>query len=335
MTKVFFLIFCLLTYVASNGQLRHKGFEKIDGYVATVAAQSPQELAVKLTSPFGTELEKARAIFSWITQHIAYNTGIFASIKKQYASRFEFDPLDTIANWSSGEEMSAIRVLHRRVTVCEGYARLFKVLCSYAGLKAEVVTGFARPNATRPSKFRSNHSWNAVRIDSVWHLVDATWGSGYVDHREEFVQQINEAYFLPSPSSFIRDHYPENLRWTLMENTPPVSEFRQSPFRYKCFDKYSILPASLGSGFIHAEPGDTIAIELEVKNMDKDRQIGSDPFFDSTELNQMPYSVFLYPQINGTKVLYSYIVTSSKVKWLHLFYNDDLVLRYHLMVDNK
>ena len=65
--------------------------------------------------------------------------------------------------------MVAQKVLRRGKAVCDGYARLFKVLCQYTGLEAVVLNGYVRTDVGRSSeRFKTNHTWNAVRIDSVW-----------------------------------------------------------------------------------------------------------------------------------------------------------------------
>ena len=53
--------------------------------------------------------------------------------------------------------------------VCEGYAKLFKVLCDHNDIPCIIVTGVAG-NATK-----ENHMWNYVYYDDHWFLVDCTW----------------------------------------------------------------------------------------------------------------------------------------------------------------
>ena len=78
------------------------------------------------------------------------------------------------------DERVARIVLKRKQTVCAGYARLFKTLCDFAGIKSEIITGYAKTNLMSSRQFKCNHNWNAVLIDSNWYLLDATWASGYL-----------------------------------------------------------------------------------------------------------------------------------------------------------
>ena len=74
-------------------------------------------------------------------------------------------------------------------------------------------------------------------FDSAWHLLDATWASGYIS-RNEFVHDYDAQYFLTAPEIFIKDHYPDDPRWTLLDESPLPGEFNNSPFKQKSFIKY-------------------------------------------------------------------------------------------------
>lgn len=107
------------------------------------------------------------------------------------------------------------------------------------------------------------HTWNAVWVDSVWQLLDVTWASGYITwHGGEFVRQLDEQYFLTTPEQFIGEHYPDDMRWTLMHEPPLMPEFRHSPFKQKAFSKYQITTYNPAKEIIEASPGDTISIVL-------------------------------------------------------------------------
>ena len=55
--------------------------------------------------------------------------------------------------------------------VCEGYAKMFKVLCMKCNIPCLIITGDA---ATKGEK--ESHMWNYVLLDDQWYLVDSTWG---------------------------------------------------------------------------------------------------------------------------------------------------------------
>jgi hypothetical protein len=325
-----FVIFLLLSNICS-GQKRTASFSSIDWSVRNIDAPTVDSLAKKLTAPYPTDLEKTRAIFSWIAQHIAYNTGIYNAGRGYRPVKYVFDPADTITS-KSAIEQTAEKVLRRRVAICDGYSKLFKTLCDYAGVESEVILGYGKCYLEKDEKFRTNHTWNAVKIDSAWRLLDVTWASGYVTYSNEFVHHIDEAYFLAPPQQFILDHYPEDLKWALLERPPTLREFRFSPFKYKSFTKYGFTSASPSNGTIEAFAGDTVRIELKLKDPSKDSLTAPDAFFDSTVIQLSPASVFLEPVIENNKAVYIYVIQANDVEWLHLLYNRDPVLRYKLNV---
>jgi hypothetical protein len=328
------LRFFILSLLLSNicfAQKQRGSFASIDWEVKTIEAPTVDSLAKKLTAPYQTELEKTRAIFSWIAQHVAYNTGIYNAGRKYRNVKYVYDPADTVSS-KSAIEQTAERVLRRRVAICDGYSKLFKTLCDYAGVESEVILGYGKCYLEKDEKFRTNHTWNAVRIDSVWHLLDVTWASGYITLSNEFVHQMDESYFLTPPQQFILDHYPEDLKWTLLSHPSTLREFHFSPFKYRSFVKYGVVSASPSNGTIEAGAGDTLHIELKLKDPSKDSLMASDPFFDSAVIQLSPLSVYLEPVIENNKAVYTYVIPSDDVEWVHLLYNGDPILRYKLNV---
>ncbi|HRO69472.1 MAG TPA: transglutaminase domain-containing protein [Chitinophagaceae bacterium] len=292
---------------------------------------SPELLAVELTGSLSTDAEKVKAIFYWITDNIAYRTQ--PNITRRKRDLPLIDEASDTAELKPLDERVALTVLEDRVAVCDGYARLFKTLCSYSGIQAEVIHGYARTEAgKRIQRFRPNHSWNAVLIDSVWHLLDVTWASGYISWRgNEFVRQLDLQYFLSKPEQFIREHYPDDLRWALMDDPPLMSEFRHSPFKQKSFSKYQITTYSPQTGVIEAGQGDTVSITLETSDAYKDSRVSSDPFLDTTIYNTST-TTLLVPSISGRTIHYTYVANSLLVQWIYILYNDDIILRYRLKV---
>jgi len=57
-------------------------------------------------------------------------------------------------------------VFLRGSAVCEGYSKAFKLLLDKAGVPNVIVFGEAGGE---------NHSWNYVKLDGQWYLVDVTW----------------------------------------------------------------------------------------------------------------------------------------------------------------
>jgi hypothetical protein len=301
------------------------------------AGQGPvPELAKKLTSHCKTDHQKVEAIFRWITDNISYTT--FPKSKKQKTKFVE--PEEDDGPLKSLNERVAEQVLGRRSAFCDGYARLFTSLCDYAGIRSEIICGYASGTINR-SKFGVNHYWNAVYLDDKWQLLDATWASGYIDMRSnEFVRNYNGRYFLTSPEQFIRDHYPDDPRWTLLDDPKMPDEFRSSPFRQRSFNKYAFTSFWPGKGIIEAAVGDTIVLQLEPGRSDVGT-IAPSTVTDTTLFTYSSSWVFLKPDTEITasalprKQQYTFAVSSVNLQWLYLLYNDDVVLRYRLKINQR
>ncbi len=82
-------------------------------------------------------------------------------------------------------------------SVCEGYANAFNLLCYYAGIQGEMVTG----NATNENGTAS-HAWNMVEVDGIWYLIDVTWDDPYN------VDTLLYDYFLVSENVMNLSHEP-------------------------------------------------------------------------------------------------------------------------------
>lgn len=292
---------------------------------------TPDSLSRMLTNGYKTDRDKVASIFRWITDNISYNIRPYYNAAHSSAKNLYDDDTGALKPLS---ERVAIDVLKKRIALCDGYARLFKTLCDYAGIRSEVITGYADGGiGHRRMKFTSNHRWNAVYLDSSWHLLDATWAAGYITYSSnDFIQQYNNRYFLTPAEDFIRDHYPEDLQWTLLAKPPAVSEFKHSPFKNNAFIKNKIDSYKPQSGIIEALPGDTIQIELETGSEEKRLLVVDTPYVDSAVIATatMPDSSKPKCLITGNKVIYNYIVTSSDVEWLHVIFNDEMIMRYKL-----
>jgi hypothetical protein len=307
------------------------------GKIKHAQTTSPEILAHSLTANCTNDVEKVRAIFSWVAENIEYNTG-----RKNYSKNISFVYPQTLIQEDtnaiqSANEFVAVIVLNNRTARCEGYSRLFKVLCDYAGVHSEIVTGYARGSGAVSSRFVSNHFWNAVFVDSAWHLLDVTWASGSISFfSDRFIKMYNDYYFFTSPDQFIHDHYPDDLKWTLLPHPPQIDEFRHSPFKPSAYIKYDIHSFKPTSGIIEAAPGDTVEIELETTPVQLSRLVATDTlrqfngnmfFADSSVVSLQPSTV-----VEDKKVRYSYIVNSAEVEWLQVLYNNDVVLRYRLKI---
>jgi transglutaminase-like putative cysteine protease len=194
--------------------LKCRDFSHVDAHAALFprsSVTSLQTLAYSLTSPFPSETEKARAIFTWLHENISYDSVSFFS--------------------GNIRGTTPEATLRSGLAVCEGYAGLFKKLADLAGLDSITISGHGKgfgyvplgPHAPVPP-FQGNHAWNAVLMDGEWHLIDACWGAGHLEGTT-FVKRFSPSFFTSTPSEFGKRHFPTEPGNQLMANEDggPVS----------------------------------------------------------------------------------------------------------------
>jgi hypothetical protein len=167
------------------------------------AERTVASLAKYLAGPCPTKALKARAVYCWITDRIAYDAAAF----------FSGRPGD----------QSPEHVLATREAVCDGYANLFVALCASADVGAVKLTGFAKGVGDG-----GPHAWNAVLTEGGWRLADPTWGAGSLVERR-FRKEPTRSYLFVSPKLLIFTHLPADRRWQLLDRVVTADEFKRLP----------------------------------------------------------------------------------------------------------
>ncbi len=329
-------ILLLFSCYLSVAQNKPVSFYVIDERVRNIDFAPPPLLSSALTAPYHSEKEKVRAIFSWITEHISYRVKRNFQTRNNFAGYTVDNYVDT-ARWKTANEIVAETVLRNKSALCDGYSRLFKTLCDYAGIRCELVTGYGRVDWGGRIKFRSNHTWNAVYIDSSWQLLDVTWASGYLTYNgSEFIKHYDDYYFLTPPDQFIKDHFPDEIAWTLLPHVPLIGEMSIGPFKPRTFSKYKITSYQPMNGVIEASPGDTVLISLETSDPQTDHRVAPDTAINIDEVLQNNYSSVAFLHVKedkqDKKLEYRFVVENDSIDWIQVVYNKDVILRYKLKV---
>jgi transglutaminase/protease-like cytokinesis protein 3 len=246
------LFFVALFFIANSGLLcaqtsdiRQLDYSSSDSVAAKYAGHSVENLALlsyQLTQNLPNDALKFRAIFKWVCDNIENDYELFTENQR---NRNKINDPEQLKQWNATmQKRMYATLLKRRSTVCTGYAYLIKELCQFAGITAEIVDGYGRTvRANIGGKGIMNHSWTAVRLNNKWYLCDATWASGVIDvAQKHFVRKYDDAYFLSEPQYFIRNHYPADVRWTLLEKNPSLATFLNRPIVYNNAYKHQVLP---------------------------------------------------------------------------------------------
>lgn len=114
--------------------------------------QAADRIMAELITAEMTDLQKEKAIFDYLVNHIQYDSQYYSYGKPTRTKPY-----------------SLYGALIEGYAVCDGYARAMFYLGRKAGLDILYVSGFTTGEG---------HAWNMVRIDGEYYHVDATWGEG-------------------------------------------------------------------------------------------------------------------------------------------------------------
>lgn len=231
--KIYLLILLIsLSYFGKAQPYSDYNFRKIDKWatadIPREKAYNVKSLAEYLSIKAENDVEKTRAFYVWIANHIDY--------------------ADSLLNydWLSMKEhvisQSADMVYQRKSAICLGYAELFKTMCEYVNIPAESVFGLCKDQDDLIANM--GHAWNAVLLNGKWELVDPTWGSVELDSKNKKIKNtFREKYFLTPARVFLEDHFPVDPIWQLMDFPLNKQEFVDGTIKNR--DKGSVYPSGI------------------------------------------------------------------------------------------
>ena len=124
-------------------------YSKIDSIARTIEYKGDLPVLVEnLTKDCNTKLEKARAIFVWVTHNIQYDYKFINKNKKikPFRCRNKKNCDEKYVEWKNRQIEKTLRT---KKAICFGYATLFKQMCDYTGIQSSVVSGYIK---TQPSQ---------------------------------------------------------------------------------------------------------------------------------------------------------------------------------------
>jgi len=239
----FILIFQTVTY-AQVSNFKNTSFIKADGIAKKhkgFELNNLSLLAHKLTNDLDTDVEKFRAIYTWVCLNIQGDDVLHNKVSRK-RSKYRNDSISFL-QWNKEYKKHIFKkLLKHKKTMCTGYAYLIKELSYLANIKSVIINGYGRSVDSNVSTLEiANHSWNAVKLNNKWYLCDATWSSGFMDGNGVFIEDYNDGYFLTEPSLFSKNHFPLELKW-LLTSKVTAKEFVKSPLVYGEAFKYKIAP---------------------------------------------------------------------------------------------
>ncbi|MFY0629980.1 MAG: hypothetical protein JXR05_06330 [Flavobacteriaceae bacterium] len=259
------LLLILLSLNATSQSKKLKEVDKIiDSYSKTTSIEA---LAKKIDHDFKSDIEKTRAVFSWVASNVRYKTKNPYEITspKVYVVTDEND----LKRRLQEEDRKIIsKVFNSKRAVCKGYALLFKELCDLLKIENEIILGYIKnsPNQIDFIPKQKNHAWNAVKINDQWIFIDVTYGAGYATNNV-WRQKFNSNYFNIDKEVIKNTHYAKEPFWQKHVNQPTLREFCTQPlYSNAAFSKtFEVLSPRSGKIRIDKKRSD---LELKIRGID-------------------------------------------------------------------
>ncbi|GAA6093621.1 kyphoscoliosis peptidase-like [Tachysurus ichikawai] len=277
---------------------------------------SVQTIARTITKGTSTDLERLRAIWIWLCNNIEYDLNGYLGLTEKA---------------SSPEQ-----VIETGRGVCCGFSSVCLQLCKEVGIECREVGGHGKGVGYKLGQSyqntKSNHMWNAVRLEDHWYLLDACWGAGRVDmNTKAFIKRYNEFYFLTNPEDFITSHWPDEEEWQLLDIPIKLEEFEKSVLKtsefYKLgltliYPKQYLLITEDGEAFISmrfSQPVD-FTYEISQKHNGEHKELSTSMGLLTVTQNSMKLQ--LMPVTSGTFEIMLFARpghTSEKYAWVCSF----------------
>jgi len=221
MRQILILLFVSFTLTAYS-------IESIDSSRYIHAKNSPSNVTIEQLVKYlkkGAKGDKkvVETFFYWIAQNIQYD--------RVLKNKIDVSPADILID----------SVLIKKKTICSGYSNLLYEMCNLGKIECIIINGIAQ-NYLDKQIDRTNHAWNAVKIDNKWLFVDATWGSGgYILGSGDYDKRMEIQYLFADPNFLIIDHFPEDKKWQLLYKPITIKQFHSEAWKEKRFRKFNNL----------------------------------------------------------------------------------------------
>lgn len=284
-------------------------------------------LAHNLTAKLETDVEKFRAIYTWVCNNIdgdPKQDNEVINKRKEYKN-------DSVAflKWNNNFKKIAFDKLFRqKKTMCTGYSYLVKELSFFADIECKIIDGYGRTTAANVDDLElTNHSWNAVKLNNKWYLADPTWSSGYFDDYNVFINEYNDGYFLTDPILFAKSHFPEDEKW-LLDDSMTSSEFISSPIVYGETYKHKIIPVSPKKMHLTSKTNDEITFSFKSF---KDVSLDKISLMQYLGVREKYFKIYDLKNENGL-ISFKYKFKYKKHYDVHLKIDDDIVATHTIKV---
>lgn len=239
----FIFLLSFLFWNKGISQVTDNKYQKTDNFIFEIGPLEKSNVATiadSITSPFADKENKARAIYTWIANHIELDSKAIRS--------------------GDNKNTEPENVIKLRKSTPLGFAMLFQEMCSQADIRCLVVDGYVKYNAEQINEIPDaiNASWNVIQLGTspnAWYYVDAAKASGYLDTKQtRFTRKFSGEYFFANKNIFNLDHFPDNQAWMMGEGSKSIKDFYSLPLIHEGAYQLSLSKPNPLTGFIKTKP---------------------------------------------------------------------------------
>lgn len=332
--RSFFLIALFLYLNISFGQI--SDFDEVDFSTADNIAKKYEGekldnlslLSYNLTNTLETDVEKFRAIYTWVCNNIRADKNQYRKVIKK-RKKFKNDSIALLLWNASYQKVAFKKLLKNQKTMCTGYAYLIKELSYLADIECRIIDGYGRSVETNIDTLDiANHSWNAVKLDGNWYLSDATWSSGYLSEKGGFVKKFNDGYFLTKPEYFAKNHLPKDKNW-LLGSTMTAEQFVKGPLLYGEAYLHRTLPSTPNTLNVTVEKSEDIPFKIDLLSKNQELKITLVMYTDEEE--ELPIKNL---NIANNQLSFSTSFKRRGYYDVHIKVEEDIIASYTIRVIN-
>lgn len=319
---IIFLFLCItVTFVQAQD------FDSVDQRVSLYPKHynSANQLADQITKDFSNDFDKVRAIYTWLTLNISYDSETFYSGKSDIDFSY-FDKEDLQRKLVAIDMFTVNKTLRTNKAVCEGYARTFKKVSDLLKIPCLFIDGYSKTEANDIGNVpkEGDHAWNAIRVSNTWYLIDTTWGAGYAEG-DKWIQHFDDFFFLTDPDTFALTHYPSEKEFLFTKSRITKSQFYKAPIYDKAFFINDLKLLSPLKGELVVEPDQEIVFTMGV--IPKDITLYYTFIGDNS-------SKKIEPNCANEKCTFKIPFVQNKNTGLLIFANEQTILHYKIRLKN-
>ncbi len=176
-------------------------FVAIDLWAISSTKYDYSNVATKIVEGCSTKYDKAKAIYKWLCNNIAYDTDY---------SIFTAD-----------------ECFEQKKGVCQAYCELFYRLGEPFGLVTTIVKGDSKLRDGSVSEY--GHAWLIVEVEGGHIFIDPTWGAGSVNGGVFTRSENDMSWFHVDPHWMIFTHYPKDINHQMLEDPIDFELFKTFP----------------------------------------------------------------------------------------------------------